>query len=492
VQAQAAAEAGLDYAASILSTGLCQAQYTSTTEPIFTVDIASSTLDTSPGTVDTSWVAGCPTTVNVKRLKLTATGTAVAHGVAGNSSGDSRKVEAIYPYVPSPPLYGPDPSGAAIYSYSQSDPTVNNLTLTQAGTVKPTIQFLSGGLECTSGSTIHGDVILGDGALTATSGCKIDGDLWTSKTVEVGSGTVTGNVFAAGTAVPSVTLSNSAIVDGDVRAAGPVDIKGVVGGNVIAGPGIGLSKFSNTSSVGGLFTGAGTVSDPGGILHTPVITNQSGIIAPVVPYVPGWVDYDYDIDDWRNADGTMYNVQTMADCSVVPLTAALALAQLSSSPSVIDARACAIPPDFRTMNLTLKSDLVIVAKAFTLGNNNFKSSNSTERHLWFIIPDTVPNVAPAAPVPDCPAGGFAKIVNNVTVEDTVAALIYSPCEIANAGNMWRGQMYASSVKTSAPFTLKYVPIGIPTVNFTTGQQTPVVPPGTGVLGDRTSIRNLVV
>ena len=55
VQAEAAAEAGVDYAAANLATSACQSQYSSTTAPIFVVNVSYSTLATSPGAIDNSW-----------------------------------------------------------------------------------------------------------------------------------------------------------------------------------------------------------------------------------------------------------------------------------------------------------------------------------------------------------------------------------------------------------------------------------------------------
>ena len=111
VQAEAAAEAGIDFAAASLATSICKAQYSSSSEPIFTVTVAYSTLLTSPGTTDTSWVIGCPTSTTDQRIKLVSTGSAGTLGVAGNSSGNVRIVEAIYPYSPASPAGTIIPSG---------------------------------------------------------------------------------------------------------------------------------------------------------------------------------------------------------------------------------------------------------------------------------------------------------------------------------------------------------------------------------------------
>lgn len=485
VQAQAAAEAGIDFAAANLSTLACQSQYSSTSAPIFSVTVAYSTLPAAPGDSDTSWVSGCPTFASAQRLKLTSTGWASALGVAGNSSGNIRKVEAIYLYTLAPPPYVIIPSGPALYAYAQTDPTINNLTITQASTVRPIIQYLSGSATCTSGTTIMGDVILGAGALAITSGCTINGDLWASSVVNIQSGQITGNVHSAGVQNgTSVSLSSSAIIDGGIFAAGPVSIGGKVGGNIVAGPTGGISTFSNQSSVGGSVVAAGTVSAPTGVIKGTISTNLSGIVTPTIPVVPPWSDFAYSADDWKTSAGTPYAIHTMTTCSSITLANALNTVQSSVEPIILDTRVCGAATDLRGYNLTLRSDAVIITNGFHLGSNNIQSSNTSEKRLWVIIPDTVADRQPI-----CPTDNYARIGSNVTVGSYVGAMIYSPCPISNSGNVWRGQMYASSISSSASFTLNYLPIGLPTVNLSTGQFLP--PPGTGVLGDRTSIRDLM-
>ncbi len=486
VQAQAAAEAGIDYAAANLATAVCQPQYSSTTEPIFTVTISYSNLASSPGDTDTSWVSGCPTSTSAQRLKLISTGTASTPGVAGASSQNVRKVEAIYAYTPNPPPYTITPSGAAIYAYAQLDPTINNTTVIQASTVRPSIQYLSGSATCTSQSTINGDVILGAGALSITSGCVINGDLSASGTVSIQNGEVTGNVNVAGVqSGVSVTLSNSAIIDGNIYAAGPVSSSGKIGGNVVAGPTIGTSSFASGSSVGGSVVSAGTVSAPTGVVKGTVTTNQSGIVTPTIPTVPGWVDYAYSPNDWKTSSGAPYALVTMTACDTTTLANSLITLQNSTSPIILDTRVCGAITNLGNYNLTLKSDAVIISNGLSVSGNDIESSDLTDKRLWFITPDAVIDRQPT-----CPSGSSVTIASHVTVGPHVGALLYTPCTIRNLGDVWRGQMYASSVASSSPFTLNFLPIGIPTVNLSTGQIIP--PPGTGVLGARMSIRDLRV
>ncbi len=485
VEAEAAAEAGIDYAASQLATSVCQPTYASSTAPIFSVVVSYSSLQTSPGTTDTSWVSGCPTSTSAQRLKLVSTGTTTTAGVAGNTTGNIRKVEAIYPYTPSPPSNMIVPSGAAMYSYAQTDPTINNLVVTQAGTVRPTIVYLSGSATCTSGSQITGDVILGGGGLTITSGCTINGDLSTAGVVSIQSGEVTGNVNASSVqSGTSVSLSSSAIVDGNVFAAGPVSVAGKIGGNVVAGPVTGVSTFSNNSSVGGSVVSAGTVSAAAGAVKGSITQNQTGIVTPAVPFAPPWVDYPYSPNDWVAPNGTLYSVLTMTTCSSSALSTALATLAGSVVPMILDTRICGAVTNFSGNNMTLTSDSVILANGFNFSSNNIQSSSAPDKRLWIIIPDTV-----ADGKPTCPIGSSASIGNNVQVGPHVAAMIYSPCPISNAESVWTGQMYSSSIGTSAEFALNYIQVGLPTVNLSTGQH--LAPAGTGVLGDRTSIRDLV-
>ena len=485
VEAEAAAEAGIDYAASQLATSVCQATYVSSSAPIFSVVVSYSDLSTSPGTTDTSWVSGCPTSTSAQRLKLVSTGTAITKGVAGNTTGNIRKVEAIYPYTPSPPAYTITPSGPATYSFNQQDPTINNVTITQAGTVRPTVVYLSGSATCTSGSQITGDVILGGGGLAITSGCTINGDLSTAGVVSIQSGVVTGNVNAAGVqSGTSVSTSSSSEIDGNIYAAGPVTIGGKVGGNVVAGPTGGASSFSSQSSVGGSVVSAGTVSASTGSVKGTITQNQTGIVTPTVPFAPQWVDYAYSPSDWVATDGTQFAVLTMSSCTSTALSNSLATLSASTTPMILDTRVCGAVTNFSGNNMTLTSDSVIIANGFNFSSNNIQSSSSPDKRLWIIIPDTV-----ADRQPTCPSGSTASIGNNVQIGPHVGGMIYSPCPISNGGDTWTGQMYSSSIGTSSNFVLNFLQIGLPTVNLSTGQY--LAPTGTGVLGARTSIRDLV-
>jgi cytoskeletal protein CcmA (bactofilin family) len=485
VQAEAAATAGIDYAAAQLAAAACQPTYTSLSSPIFSVEVSYSTLATSPGDVDNSWVTGCPTNASASRLRLISTGHASTFGVAGQSSQDIRRVEAIYPYTPTPASSSIVPSGAALYAYAQIDPTINNLTLTQGSTTKPSIQYLSGSVTCTSQSVIKGDLILGNGSASVTSGCTIDGDLYATNDVSIVSGEVTGNVIShSANGLGYVNVAKPAIVDGDIFSSGSVEVAGKVGGNIVAGPGIANSMFYSKSSVGGSFVTAGTFSGAAASIKGTITINKSGIVTPAIPAVPRWIDFSFNSNEWLISAGTPFATQPLSSCNSTSLATALHTAQNSSVPIIVDTRGCGASTDLKNIDLTLTSDMVIVANNFSLSSNTILSSNSSSKRLWIVVPDNVVDNTPT-----CPSGS-SSIGNQVNVSSLVNAFIYSPCPVSNAGDVWRGQMYASSISTSAPFTLSFVPIGLPNVNLSTGEV--FSPPGTGILGDRLSIRDLVI
>ena len=105
-------------------------------------------------------------------------------------------------------------------------------------------------------------------------------------------------------------------VNGSIYAGGPVSIGGPVQGNVVAGPGAGTTTISAT--VGGSVVAAGAVSPPVTTLVTGTITqNKTGMVAPIAPFVPGWVDYPwstYSLTKFQDL-GYTENILPAASCT---------------------------------------------------------------------------------------------------------------------------------------------------------------------------------
>ena len=194
IQSKAAAESGVNVAVVDLRNGNCAASYSQTTTPAYSAKVSYSTSATG-GT----WVSGCPVYADqtVNRVKILSTGTAKSVGVAGDSTGNSGFVEAIYPYTPAV-LPGVKPSGPAMYFYGGVDFANNGNLIVSAGG-PPAIQVKSGNVSCSNNTVIQGDVVVQSGTLSISS-CTVQGNAWVGGIATLG--TITGNLSSANTVRP--------------------------------------------------------------------------------------------------------------------------------------------------------------------------------------------------------------------------------------------------------------------------------------------------
>ena len=399
IQSKAAAESGINVAVVDLRNGNCSASYSRAGTPAYSARVSYSTSVTG-----NTWVLNtCPPYANptVKRVKIVSTGSAKSTGVAGDTSGNSAFVEAIYPYTPAV-LPGVKPSGAALYFYG-GVAFDNNANLIVSAGGPPAIQVKTGDVSCANNTVIQGDVVVQQGNLSISS-CTVQGNAWVSGTATLG--TITGNL----------TSGNS----------------------------------TRPSGVGGTWTKNGSM-----------------------PAVPNWVSFGYVPTDWIDSSGNPYTVISIgADCALS--TAMMnAVAATGTTPVIINALGCTAGLT-ASNTVTLKNDVVIFAPRFDLSNSNnvtFKSSSSAQRHLWFITPD-VTHTAP----PSCgSAQGDFTIKNSFTIDPTVAAMLYTPCQfVAKNTFTWSGQIYANgssnAFKNNTSFI--YTGLGLPGVDLSQGTTTP--------------------
>lgn len=297
---------------------------------------------------------------------------------------------------------------------------------------------LSGNSEITTvDETIPGDVYIEDGNFSCT-----------------GSGEVTGNVYVAkGTA----SLANGCSVSGDLIASGNVTLnKGNVGGHVRSVDG--TASISSNSSVGGQ-----VYQKTGGATGIP----------PELPVQPKFVDVTLaNIKSFGFAEETW-----SGSCSIATGTR-----PTTTQPTVINAMSCA-PLNFNGMTLTLRADLVIVAKSFNFKNVQIKSDGA-KHQLWIVVPQDTP----------CAVGGTAEIDLSGKVsflDGNIAALAYTACDVkfANSNNdPWHGSIYAKNVMNSQGLEVAYVPIGLPVAVADDDESTSN--PSTGSLGGLVSQRNI--
>jgi hypothetical protein len=400
IQSEAAAESGINVAVVDLRNGNCSATYSQTTAPAYSAKVSYST-----STTGDVWVANtCPPYADqtVKRVKILSTGSATSTGVAGDASGNSGFVEAIYPYTPAV-IPGVQPSGAAMYFYGGVAFANNGNLIVSAGG-PPAIQVKSGDVSCANNTVIQGDVVVQNGNLSISS-CTIQGNAWVSGTATLG--TVTANLTAANTTRPS--------------------------------------------GVGGTYTTNGPI-----------------------PAVPNWVPFGYVPANWVDSSGNPYKVISIgADCALTP-TMMNAIAATGTTPVILDAMSCAAGIT-ASATVALPNDLVIFSPTFNLsGSNNLRitSSSSTQhRKVWFITPDVTLTNPPTC---DYSKQGDFTIKNSFTIDATVAAMLYTPCQFVTKNTFtWNGQIYANgssnAFKNNTAFT--YVGLGLPGVDLGNGTVT---------------------
>jgi hypothetical protein len=413
VQSHASADAGIVAARTALFTpGSCLTHggtYTSTVPPIYSVRVEYN--------AGAGWQAGCPT-IDATQVRLLSTGTAQAAGVAGVSSGNSSKVEAVFQYL----TPGPVPSGPAVYLYGGGVVEANS-DFDLSESTDGGVMIKNGDFVCAKNNGfINGSIVVDRvdpiwGNLTLSQGCSTGSDAWAANKATLGAASLIGGNLTAGSVSPN-----------------PPDA------------------------------------------HLPHGTYTQG---GTLPEVPGWVDVGYQPHDWLDASGAFYEERSVSGLGCSIGDGNLGGTTLGE-PVIIDARSCAglvVPTSTNTVTLT--SDVVIFAKKFDFGNNvTFTSSTSQVHRLWFITQDgDTLDVDPAHdqdlygnPTPTCltAAGqGDFTMGNGFILDSSVEAMLYTPCAFQGWNTFeWHGQIYAgkmSTIKNTPKMT--YAPMGIAGVDF---------------------------
>lgn len=462
VQSQAAAEAGIADARAGLIDGTCVTNggvYNATAEggPNYfaTVWLPSGT----------DWVRGCPTGTSTTVRILSS-------GYSNPAGDDAAHLEAVLSDVES--SGGVIPSGPALYAYNSDGFTGGGTIVSLNGEIAE-IMIREGDISCTGGADGTANLVINNGDLNVGGGCQIRGNVWVEGDARLsGGGEIGGNLVAD--AVDMTTW-----VGGNLWADGPLSVRNGrgIGGNAtadsltissstISGNAwiYGNTHFGWSGRVAGNLTtksrtnqgnGAGTVGSqtivPGG-------PGPSPFLQPPTPFVPDWVDYDFDAADWPG----FTVVSPTGTCSYT--TWVNALATIGERPGVIDARGCR-NAEF-TMGgsdtLTMRDDLVVVAEDFQLsGGSRFAASTSV--NLWLIVPDYIVNSEP-----DCPRGAGFAINGGMSLDAPILTMIYTPCRLnLSSSTHIRGQVYGGEVRITGGATVSYAAVGIPGADLSTGE-----------------------
>jgi Tfp pilus assembly protein PilX len=482
VQAQASAEAGIDAVEAKLAKAPCAASYASGAGPTYSVKVSYSVQASGA-----AWTDGCAGP-GAKRVRLVSTGTATAAGATGNTTGNSRTVEAIYLVPVTGPSLGP--SGPAVYAFSAAGFTGSGELFSVDGS-KPSVLLRKDDVICNGAGKVNGDLVTASGNVKIIEGCKVSGNVWSGGTL-----TTSGNVEIGGNATSLSTLPGSMAltgvkVAGNAWSAGPMRLTessvggratastlSLAGGKIVGDAWVaGAVTFGYSSTIGGHLTAKSTDNPSGALGGNTIISGGPGPgpAAGPTPVVPDWVDFNYAKADWVGFN----EVAISGACDWTSFRDAIAT--LASGPGIIDARTCSGPITISNyQTLTLGQDLAIIAKSFDLaGSAGFTSA--AKHKLWLIEPDTV-----ADGQPTCPAGGYFTVGGSFTLSSNVNAMIYSPCLVSiTSGIDWYGQVFSAKTVINGSSKLHYVAVGLPGVDLSNGSV--VTPGGPGGLGARVSI-----
>lgn len=547
VQSQAAAEAGIAAAqAGLQISGDCAAKggvYGPVTPTPGLEYRATVWVKNSTG----NWVRGCPS-ATATEVKIISTGDARNTGVAGDSAGDESFVEAVFGINIAPIVEAPSPSavyvggGASANSLTitsaNSQPgdihiLTGNFNCTSGSTINGSIIVGNGNANLTNSCIITGSV-KASGSVTVSAAVTIGGDVvaagggvsFSNSTIKVGGSvsaagafsshaTIDGSVIATGTGY----LNAGSLIKGNYYSGGQItELNGKVNGNVTSPSPLQIKINPDQSAVGGQLRTGGTLSTWGYTWNVPsasasdtekaayylvntkktygsILYGQTGITAPATagaPTVTPWVDFVYKASDWTPSF-QIKNWETAQGCEVsagywngeTKNTSYMAIANYTT-PTLIDARACS-NLNFHDMTVKIKTDIVFIGSAFTLGDLKYESADGLPHKLWFLVPDGSPTTAG----PQCSNGaGAISTYGGSEIKAPLYALAYTPCNVAfNNGVKWRGQLYSGGFTVSSKDSLVYMPIGIPGTDLTGAGNGggPSAPPAG--LGDLTAIRN---
>lgn len=385
-----------------------------------------------------SWVPGCPDGTT-GQIRVQSTGFANDAGVTQSASGqDSAAVEAVYDWEPGEVTA--EASGAAVFSFGTPGLS-NSLELLSFEGNQANVLVRNGNILCSNSVFVEGDIVAANGNIQLDNTCTAGGNVWASGTVTLqGNKTIGGNVIAVGggqsTFDPNVRVDGGIWVGGTINTWGQRCSSGATGWDA-AGNACALARSSGAD---------------------PVLYNQSGLPAPVVPE---WVDVAYVPQTWRDAG---WNVVTYTgNCTIDNRTKSDAPVVAFSSyttPTVIDVRHCSnfVISSSAGLNISLKTDLAFITPTnVNLENFTLTPSGVGNRQVRFITPDSVADQQPTTT--GC---GRFDINNRNDIVAPVAVLIYTPCRIQNSNQLsWRGQNYGGTVTFSNNSQLVYVPIGVP-------------------------------
>lgn len=351
--------------------------------------------------------------------------------------------------------------GAAIFAANQIM-TTNGFTLeTSLPDTAVDIWVDTGNVNCNSNVKIDGNLIVVNGTTDISGGCRITQNLWSKKKLTVhtvqsaGLTTVGQDTFAAADA----TLAGGSKYGRDLVVAGSLTSWG-------AGP----------SVAGSTRTGVGAGGVP----------QYVKVGLPEVNYRPAdWTGFANTgnraqaYKDWVTQNAVANNAPTWSEaykpagnkCTLAGESYGLNGPLLGPTvPTVFDTRFCTQTMFQGNLNIKLRADMVIFANDFyATGNFQITSADGAQHQAWIIVPD--PDTTPNG-VAECGKTVSGNTSKNIKFDSGSLAVApitffgYTPCTLETNNTMtFYGQLYGGNVVLRNSMTMRYVPIGIPGVEF---------------------------
>lgn len=485
VQSQAAAEAGIAAARAGLIAGTCNAQATLSNGAPAYVSASGDTPEYVASIwragASGSWVAGCPISL-ATQVRILSTGYAQSTGVNGNVARDSTHLEAVLSaaITPGQIIAG----GPAVYAYNAGS-FGNGGQLVSLDGSTPDVIVKNGDVTCDNNFTATANLVVNGGNLAVDNGCDITGNVWASGRIDfMNSGEVGGYAVGNG-----VTMANSSKVtkvwstsyfttSGNITVSSGVKAYSMsLGGGTIGGSSYvyGTTNVTNagaTTLAGTLVTQAkGSIpnwwSGNSKITVTNPITSPAyGSDVPVSPVVPNWIDFGAQARHFTDETWSGFSTYVMGtSCGPANITAAVA--SFGTQPGIIDGRACNGPLYINQNNsVTLYSDVAIIADEILFDNQGTLTATQTRR-VWLINPDYTADLSPTCT-------GQSLDINNNAKFTNLNVMLYSPCTVsAVAGITIKGQIFSGTAEMTNNSTLAYAPIGLPTYDVSSGNETQV-------------------
>ncbi|CDK01038.1 exported hypothetical protein [Microbacterium sp. C448] len=389
------------------------------------------------------------------------------------TDGGTTKTQAVYAYTPAKDVG----MGADLTFFNSATFTYEVKTVSPGNAL--TINIPKGDFTCQVPIAAS---IRVQGSFITKGSCDVAGSVTAGGSVEMtnGSDTVRGNLSAAGTDKSLVRGS----VGGALTVGGSLEFgweQKIIGGNVQA---TGDVKLGSQRLSKALTFPAGKKFEQDQGVVSGTISRPAAVTAPAAPSFDAWFDYAYKSSDWPG-----YSIITLTASGTGPGTCnyfnahpATGWTSLSSltTPTVLDARACSnLSANSGTDPVvTLKTDLVMLAKSYDLTMLTMTASSGTKPKVRVIVEDTTKDAKPS-----CTNGAGSININGTSMASGITALAYTPCTVDVHGiggrDKWNGSLYSGAFSYGGLVTFSSSPISLPGI---TG--------GLPVLGDLVSQRDI--